>query len=57
MSNKLSNSEKRDIVLQAGIQLVPYIARFIPDNASFALGIGTIMKAIAKQLRPKICAQ
>jgi hypothetical protein len=25
MSDKLSNSEKRDIVLQAGIQLVPYI--------------------------------
>ena len=25
MSDKLSNSEKRDLILQAGIQLVPYV--------------------------------
>tara|TARA_B100000780_G_scaffold96003_1_gene66953 strand:- start:55 stop:291 length:237 start_codon:yes stop_codon:yes gene_type:complete len=44
------NTQEKELMAQC-------IASFIPDNGSLALGIGTIMKAIAKQLRPKMCAQ
>ena len=45
-NRRIINAQEKELIAQR-------IASFIPDNASVALGIGTTMEAIAKQLRPK----
>jgi len=45
-NRRIINAQEKELIAQR-------IASFIPDNASVALGIGTTVEAIAKQLRPK----
>lgn len=52
-AENLSFGNRRVINAHAKISIAKAIAEIIPDNASIALGIGTTMEAIAKQLLSK----